>query len=105
VKQMELAVAKLDGWRQAGLDHAGALENAAVGGWQGLFLPEVRRANPADTKTTTVPGRPGIDPELARVRADFNRPTSIPPDIRVKMDNLKRGTVGPTLSQFSGSAQ
>lgn len=35
-----MAVEKLDSWRRAGEDFAGALENAAVGGWQGLFLPD-----------------------------------------------------------------
>lgn len=38
-EQMQLAVEKLAGWREKGEDFAGALENAAVGGWQGLFLP------------------------------------------------------------------
>jgi len=39
VDQKQLAVDKLQAWREAGQDHAGALENAAVGGNQGLFLP------------------------------------------------------------------
>lgn len=38
-EQKQLAIDKLNGWREAGKDHAGALENAAVGGYQGLFLP------------------------------------------------------------------
>lgn len=38
-EQKQLAVDKLDQWRQAGIDHAAALENAAIGGWQGLFKP------------------------------------------------------------------
>lgn len=41
-EQKQLAVAKLSAWRDKGEDFAGALENAAVGGWQGLFLPEKR---------------------------------------------------------------
>ena len=39
-EQRCMAVAKLSEWRDAGQDHAGALENAAVGGYQGLFLPD-----------------------------------------------------------------
>ena len=39
-----MAVDKLDQWRLAGENHAGALENAAMSGYQGLFLPT---ANPA----------------------------------------------------------
>ncbi len=37
--QKQMAVDKLDAWRKAGDDYAGALENAAIGGNQGLFLP------------------------------------------------------------------
>ena len=45
-EQKQLAVNKLDAWRLAGQDFAGALENAAVGGYQGLFLPDEPRVNP-----------------------------------------------------------
>lgn len=38
--QKQMAVDKLDSWRQQGIDHAAALENAAIGGWQGLFKPD-----------------------------------------------------------------
>lgn len=44
--QKQMAVDKLDEWRLAGLDYAGALENAAIGGNQGLFLPNGNRAQP-----------------------------------------------------------
>lgn len=39
-EQKQLAIEKLDGWRLSGIDYAAALENAAVGGWQGLFKPD-----------------------------------------------------------------
>lgn len=39
--QKQMAVEKLDDWRQQGIDHALALENAAIAGWQGLFKPDV----------------------------------------------------------------
>lgn len=39
-RQKQMAVDKLAKWRDAGQDHAGALENAALGGYQGLFLPD-----------------------------------------------------------------
>jgi hypothetical protein len=39
-----MAVDKLDSWRQQGIDHAAALENAAIAGWQGLFKPDVPAA-------------------------------------------------------------
>lgn len=42
---------KLDTWRQAGEDHSGALENAAVGGYQGLFLPDKKPAQSASGET------------------------------------------------------
>jgi len=47
-EQKQLAVEKLDGWRLAGIDYAAALENAAVGGWQGLFKPDEVAAKPAN---------------------------------------------------------
>ena len=37
--QKQMALDKLAAWREAGEDFAGALENAAIGGNQGLFLP------------------------------------------------------------------
>lgn len=42
--QKQMAVDKLDAWRQEGIDHNLALENAAIGGWQGLFKPDVFKA-------------------------------------------------------------
>lgn len=48
--QKQMAVDKLAEWRQQGIDHAAALENAAIAGWQGLFKPDV----PASAMT---PGR------------------------------------------------
>jgi hypothetical protein len=45
--QKQLSVDKLAGWRSQGLDFAGALEDAAVGGYQGLFLPDKPRINPS----------------------------------------------------------
>ena len=39
--QKQMAVDKLDAWRREGVDHAAALENAAIAGWQGLFKPDM----------------------------------------------------------------
>lgn len=89
--QKRLAVQKLDAWRQAGEDHAGALENAAVGGWQGLFLPDKGKANPADAKTTTVPAKPGRDPTLVRLEQEALAATKPPPEIRERLAQLTRG--------------
>ena len=58
--QKQMAVDKLDSWRQQGIDHAAALENAAIAGWQGLFKPDVpasamtpaRRNSPTGTQNT-----------------------------------------------------
>lgn len=44
VEQKQMAVDKLAEWRDAGMDYATALENAAIGGNQGLFLPTKPRA-------------------------------------------------------------
>lgn len=48
--QKQMAVDKLAAWRAEGIDHAAALENAALAGWQGLFKPD----DPASAMT---PGR------------------------------------------------
>ena len=50
VEQKQMAVDKLAKWREEGIDHEAALENAAIGGWQGLFKPD----SPAAAMT---PGR------------------------------------------------
>ena len=42
--QKQMAVDKLDSWRKQGIDHAAALENAAIAGWQGLFKPDAPAA-------------------------------------------------------------
>ena len=39
-EQMQTQVAKLQKWRETGLDHAKALADAASAGWQGLFEPK-----------------------------------------------------------------
>jgi hypothetical protein len=46
-EQKQMAVDKLAKWRDEGEDHAAALENAAVGGWQGLFLPSAKEGQGA----------------------------------------------------------
>jgi biotin operon repressor len=52
-EQKQLAVEKLDGWRMSGIDYAAALENAAVGGWQGLFKPDEKTASKAAMTNTS----------------------------------------------------
>lgn len=52
-EQKQVAVEKLAKWREAGENFAGALENAAASGYQGLFLPDTRAGNSAGTSTTT----------------------------------------------------
>lgn len=47
--QKQMAVDKLDAWRQNGEDFAAALENAAVGGYQGLFLPDKKHGSSGET--------------------------------------------------------
>lgn len=43
--QKTIAIEKLAKWREAGEDFAGALENAAASGYQGLFLPDSKKNN------------------------------------------------------------
>jgi len=49
--QKQMAVDKLDAWRMANEDYAGALENAAIGGNQGLFLPNKPTTHAAPPET------------------------------------------------------
>jgi hypothetical protein len=44
-KQKQLAVDKLAAWKAEGIDYAAALENAAIGGWQGLFKPDEQKSS------------------------------------------------------------
>lgn len=46
-KQKQLAVDKLKAWKDEGIDYAAALENAAIGGWQGLFKPDPAKSGGA----------------------------------------------------------
>jgi hypothetical protein len=39
-EQKQLSIDKLAAWKAKGVDYAAALENAAIGGWQGLFEPD-----------------------------------------------------------------
>ena len=39
--QLSAAIDKLSKWRDAGVDWQKALDNSAVGGWQGLFEPKI----------------------------------------------------------------
>lgn len=80
--QKQLAVEKLNSWRQAGEDFEGALENAAVGGWQGLFLPDKAKPNPGEIRTTTVPAKPGRDPTLLKMEQDAAEAKPMSPEIR-----------------------
>lgn len=53
--QKQMAVDKLAEWRQAGIDHAAALENAAIAGWQGLFKPDVPARAMTPARRTPAP--------------------------------------------------
>ena len=93
--QKQLSVDKLAAWRSQGLDYAGALENAAAGGYQGLFLPDIpkeKRYLPPQPNET-IPAKHGIDPALAKLNAEaaFVNPPS--PEMREKLEALKRGVL------------
>ena len=99
-EQKQLAVNKLDKWRLAGQDHAGALENAAVGGYQGLFIPDAQKAGKqtfaqqaADVARATVPGRSGRDPVLVEFEQHASRATPIPENIREQIRKLKGSVI------------
>ena len=51
LEQKQIAVEKLANWRNAGDDFAGALENSASSGYQGLFLPDPRTGGTKSAET------------------------------------------------------
>lgn len=53
--QKQMAVDKLAQWRQAGIDYAAALENAAIAGWQGLFKPDAPASAMTPARRTPAP--------------------------------------------------
>ena len=72
--QKQMAVNKLADWRQQGIDHAAALENAAIAGWQGLFKPDAPAAAMA-------PGRNRPTGETAYQRSMRERVEQAAPSI------------------------
>ena len=88
--QKLMAVQKLMAWRDAGEDFAGALENAAVGGYQGLFLPNQQGGAKGQQAETTyqrtmrermqeaAPEAARKDPAHAAHAADFFNAIEVP---------------------------
>lgn len=54
-EQKQLAVETLAEWRAEGIDFAGALKNAAIGGWQGLFKPDDKKPAAMTTSNRRTP--------------------------------------------------
>ena len=70
--QKQMAVDKLDSWRQQGIDYAAALENAAIAGWQGLFKPDAPVAAVAPGRRSTG----GPHKHAAAARAIYGAPSN-----------------------------
>ena len=70
--QKQMAVDKLDSWRKQGIDHAAALENAAIAGWQGLFKPDVPAAAMPPGRRSTG----GQHKHAAAARAIYGAPSN-----------------------------
>lgn len=75
--QKQMTVDKLMAWRDQGLDYAGALENAALGGYQGLFLPDEKKKSTSET------------PYQASMRKKYEQ---IAPDIAAKAPGVNPNT-------------
>lgn len=74
--QKQLSIDKLSAWRSQGMDHAGALENAAAGGYQGLFLPDKPRIDPSGETAYQRNARERVaefSPQLAKQAPDFTK--------------------------------
>ena len=63
-----------------GYDANNSLEQAIMKGWRGVFKGELRSETRKD-----------IDPALAKIAADSKLATPCPPELKAKLDALKRG--------------
>lgn len=69
---LETAIEKLDRWRSDGEDIREVLENAVIGGYAGLFLPNNRSRNGNGHAATAPPPRPRSEPKPI-TRAEYER--------------------------------
>lgn len=74
-EQMQAQIKKLDKWRIAGLDHASALSNAAINGWQGLIEPTNRGGAPPSNSKQAARDRYDQQAREAHERIFGNEPT------------------------------
>jgi uncharacterized protein YdaU (DUF1376 family) len=100
--QMQAQVNKLEKWRSAGIDYAGALAASAENGWAGLFEPKTTRANGVQDARLEVArqimgGQNGTD----RSFIDINTSGSIEGD-RASIPKIANGIWEPTVIEMAG---
>lgn len=85
-----LIVSDLEKFKAAGHNPVECLNNSIKSGWAGVFEPKsLGFAKPLPT--TTVPSKPGRDPELSRMDIERARAVPMPDAIREQMKKLKFG--------------
>ena len=85
-----LLVKTLEQIKAAGHDPIAAINASIKGGWSDVYAPKAQGFAKPDP-TTTVPSKPGRDPELSRLENERGRAVPMPAAIREAMKNLKQG--------------
>lgn len=77
-----LILKELMQFHQEGFDANSALRQSIMRGWRGVFKAEMRVSEKKD-----------IDPMLQKIAEESKKAAPIPPEIRAKLDALRRGVV------------
>jgi hypothetical protein len=67
-------------FHDSGYDANSSLEQSIMRGWRGVFEGELRSVTRKD-----------IDPALAKIAADSKKSTPCPPELKAKLDALRKG--------------
>jgi uncharacterized protein YdaU (DUF1376 family) len=93
-KAVELLIAKLKKFKDAGQDIQAVLEKSITSGWQDVFEVKENKSfaqQAADIARTTVPAKhSGPDPVLLKIAADREKATPMPEHIRQQINQVLR---------------
>ena len=93
-KAVELLLAKLKKFKDAGQDIQAVLEKSITSGWQDVFEVKENKSfaqQAADIARTTVPAKhSGPDPVLLKIAADREKATPMPEHIRQQINQVLR---------------
>ena len=78
----KLIIKQLSKFHADGYDANNSLEQSIMRGWRGVFEGELRSVTKKD-----------IDPALAKIAADSKRAAPCPPELKAKLDALRKGVL------------